>query len=122
MAGEDVVHLDVHLLLLIEEASGRVRDRLEVVGDLVDHDRLHADANPLRRHALEVELRLVDVEREAADLLQAGGVERPFPDHDLEAEPGSVAFGTAMGAHPGDDQRLVRLCDLEEEHCQLPST
>ena len=71
MAGEDVVHLHVHLLLLLEEAPRRVRDRLEVVGDLVDHDRLDADRDALRRHAVEVELGLVDVERQPAHLLEA---------------------------------------------------
>jgi hypothetical protein len=62
VAGEDVVDLHVHLLLLVEEAPRRVRDRLEVVGDLVDDDGLHADLDPLRRDAFEVELGLVDVE------------------------------------------------------------
>ena len=85
VAGEDVVHLHVHLLLLVEEAPRRVRDRLVVVGDLVDHDRLDADADPLRRDALEVELGLVDVEREPPDLLQARQVERALADDDLEA-------------------------------------
>ena len=86
MAGEDVVHLHVHLLLLIEEAPRGVRDRLEVVGDLVDHDRLDADLDALRGDALEIELGLVDVEREAADRLKARYVERALADDDLEPE------------------------------------
>ena len=62
MAGEDVVHLDIHLLLLIEEAARGVRNRLVVVGDLVDHDRLHVRPDRLRCDAFEIELGLVDVE------------------------------------------------------------
>ena len=65
MAGEHVVHLHVHLVFLVEEAPRGVRDRLVVVGDLVDHDRANPDADSLCRHAVEVELGLVDVERRA---------------------------------------------------------
>src|SRR5262249_18620795 len=94
----------------------RVRDRLEVVGDLVDDDGLHPDLDPLRGDAFEVELRLVDVEREVPDLLEPRQVERALPDHDLEAEPGLVTLGAAMSPRSGDDEPLVRLGDLEEEH------
>ena len=120
MAGEDVVHLHVHLLLLVEEAPGGVRDRLEVVGDLVDHDRLDADLDPLRRDAVEVELGLVDVEREMTHLLEERQVERALADDDLEAEPRRVTLGAAMRVHAGDDQSLVGLRDLVQEHVSLP--
>ena len=97
MPGEDVVHLHVHLLFLVEEAAGRVRDRLEVVGDLVDHDRLDADLDALRGDAVEVELGLVDVERQPPDRLEPRDVERALADDDLEPEPGLLSLGAAGG-------------------------
>ena len=117
MPGEDVVHLHVHLLFLVEEAAGCVGDRLEVVGDLVDHDRLDAHLDALRGDAVEVELGLVDVERQAADGLEPRDVERALADDDLEPEPGLLLLGALVGARTRDDERLVRLGDLEEEHC-----
>ena len=103
MAGEDVVHLRVHLVLLLEEAPRRVRDRREVVGDLVDHDGLDADRDALRRHAVDVELGLVEVEREPADGLEAGDDEDALPDDDLEAEalrPPTSPCGPAWARRP----------------------
>ena len=71
--GEDVVDERVHLVFLLEEAPRRVRDRRVVVGDLVDHDRLDPDRDALRRHAVDVELDLVQVERQRT---------RPLEDRD----------------------------------------
>src|SRR5205823_10836549 len=76
----------------------------------------HADRDALRRHALEVELRLVDVEREPPDLLEARDDEDALADDDLEAEAGSVPLGPVMRPETGDDERLVRLGDLVDEH------
>src|SRR5205085_9939217 len=113
--------LHVHLLFLLEEAAGRVRNRLEVVRDLVDHDGFHADADALGRYALEVELGLVDVEREAAHLLQAWHDPGALADDDLEAETGRISLRAAMGAVAGDDQRFVRLGNPVQEHDWPPS-
>ena len=76
-----------------------------------------SDARLVARVEDEVELRLVDVQREPPDLLQAGDDERALPDDDLEPEAGLLLLGALVGARTRDDERLVRLGDLEEEHC-----
>src|SRR5205823_10077081 len=95
------------------------RDRLVVVGDLVDDDRLHADGDALRRHTLEIELGFVDVERQAPYLLQTPHDERALADDDLEAKAGGVAGGAVVGAQAGDDQCFVRFGDAVEEYRSL---
>jgi hypothetical protein len=68
------------------------------------------DRDALRRHALDDELGLVQLERERPHLLQAGDHEDALAHHDLEAL--LVADGLRAGPEPGDDERLVRLRDL----------
>ena len=113
------MHLRVHLIFLLEEAPSRVRDRLVIIGDLVDDDGLDADRNSLRRHALEIELRLVDVEREPANFLHARDDEHSLADDDLEPESGGVALRAVMSAPARDDQGLAWLCNAVHQHHPL---
>src|SRR6202023_2153499 len=111
--------LHVHLLLLLKEAPRRVRDRLIVIRDLVDHDRLDPDPDPLRRYTLKIEFRRVDVEREPTHLLQPGGDPSTLTDHDLEPETGGVTLRPVMCPIARDNQRLVRLGDPVQKHPSL---
>src|SRR4051794_27494804 len=58
-------------------------------------------------------------------LLQERDVERALADDDLEAEPGRVTLRSAMRAQARDDQSLVGLRNLVEEHsrplCLIPA-
>ena len=79
VTGEHVVHALVHLLLLVEEASGRVGDRREVVADLEDHDALDPERDALVGHALDRELDSAQVERERDAVWTPGITSVPLP-------------------------------------------
>ena len=93
MAGEHVVHPVVHLVLLVEEAAGGVGDRRVVVAHLEDHHALDPEGDALVGDAVDAQLGLSKVEREAAHRLHAGDDERALAGDDLEAE----ALGHALG-------------------------
>ncbi len=107
MAGEDDVHPLRHHLLLVQEPARRVRDRHQVVADLEDHDALHAQRDALVGDAVDHELRLVEVQRQFPDRLDARNDERSAPGDDPEPHAVAQAFGLVR--RTGNDECLVGL-------------
>ena len=109
VAGEHVVHAVVHLVLLVEEAPGRVGDRREVVADLEDHHALDAERDALVGDAVDGQLGLAQVEREAAHLWTPGMTSVPLPVTILKPRLAVRRWRRGVVWQAGDDQRLVRL-------------
>jgi hypothetical protein len=93
--------------LLIQETPGRVGDGHQVVAHLEDDDALDVNRDSLTGHAVDRQVRLVQVEREPAHHLHPGEHERPPAGDDPEAHPLVDAVLAVLGA--GDQQRLVGL-------------
>ena len=107
MPSQDLAHERLHLVLLVEEAPGRVGDRLCVVGNLEDGDGLHGQGDPLTRHTVLFELGLVEVEGQDACPRLPRSNEGTVPGDDSEIAPPSVppfapeitsaSFGAGIG-------------------------
>src|SRR5438132_686220 len=63
VAGEDVVHPLVHLVLLIEEPASRVGDGCVIIANLVDDDRSDLERDALLAHTVDLQVGLAQVER-----------------------------------------------------------
>ena len=91
-------------LLVVQEARGGVRDRALVVADLEDRDAPHPDRDLLLVHRLDLQQRLVGLQRQVLRALQHRHDQRAAARNDLE---GLVASDGSLGREPGHDQRLV---------------
>ena len=121
MAVEDLLDHVVHLradaaaldVLIVQEARGRVGDRLRVVADLEQRDAADPDGDLLRVDALDFQHRLVglSVERYCARC-SAGTTIAPPPVMILNVRLGGRR---ARRAEAGDDQRLVGAGHLPEQ-------
>ena len=109
MAGEDVVHALLHLVLLVEEAPCRVGDRDVIVADLEDHHAADSERNALVGDAVDLQLGLAQVEGKTADLLHAGEDHHALAGDDLEPQALTDAVGRVVLAEAADDQSLVGL-------------
>jgi len=109
MPREHVLNARVHHVLLIEEPARGVRDRREVVADLIDHDGLEMDRDALLCHAVDGEIGFVEVERELTDDLHARDDERAVARDHLEAHALGLRRRIAARPEAGDDERFVGL-------------
>jgi hypothetical protein len=116
VAVEDLAHEVVHLsgrlaAAVVEEARGGVRDRVLVVAHLEDGHAAHADGDLLLIDALDLEDRLVGLQREVLGLLQDGQDERAAAGDDLEHLPRRRGLARPDAR---DDQRLIGRGDLPQ--------
>ena len=90
VAGEDSPGEHRHVVLVLEEAPGRIGDALVVVTDLEGDDRAAQERDPLLGDALLGHLGLLHGQREGADPVPDGNTKAPCPVTILNGRPFSV--------------------------------
>ena len=114
MPGEDPADQGLHLVLLGQEAAGRVGDRHGIVADLERGDGADVQPDALVGDALLGDLRLAQGEGEHAGPLLDRHDEASVPGDDPELRRVLVPLGTR------NEQRLVRGRYVPEQHGDLP--